>query len=92
MSSGQPLPSLRELLRKEELESYYDSFIQAGARENDLPQLLSFNDQELGELLAAVRMLPFHAVRLKRALRTLRESSENTVSVPDLVNFRSPRY
>lgn len=66
------LPSLHAFLCEQDLGQYYDSFIRAGATDRDVPQLLHLNDNELNEFLSAVRMLPFHAVVLKKGLRVLR--------------------
>ncbi|KAI7877252.1 hypothetical protein K492DRAFT_219112 [Lichtheimia hyalospora FSU 10163] len=71
------LPSLHAFLCDQDLGQYYDSFIRAGATDRDVPQLLHLNDNELNEFLSAVRMLPFHAVVLKKGIRVLRSKINN---------------
>ncbi|KAI8144449.1 hypothetical protein BJV82DRAFT_607377 [Fennellomyces sp. T-0311] len=67
--------SLHTFLANHNLEQYHDAFVKAGATDQDLLQLLHFNDEELNEFLQAVNMLPFHAIKFKRGLRELRVQS-----------------
>lgn len=83
------LPSLHAFLCDQDLGQYYDSFIRAGATDRDVPQLLHLNDNELNEFLSAVRMLPFHAVVLKKGLRVLR-SNQNSEQQPASSSTSSP--
>ncbi|KAI8393695.1 uncharacterized protein BYT42DRAFT_609466 [Radiomyces spectabilis] len=64
--------SLWQFLHTHNISQYYNVFIQAGATDDDLNQLLHFNDQELDEFLQAINVLPFHCIKLKCALRELR--------------------
>ncbi|KAI9493710.1 hypothetical protein BDB00DRAFT_787811 [Zychaea mexicana] len=66
------LPSLHTFLSNHNLERYHEAFVKTGATDQDLLQLLHFNDEELSEFLQAVDMLPFHAIKFKRGLRELR--------------------
>lgn len=66
------IPSLRAFLTAQNLGQYYDAFLEAGATDNDLPQLLRFNDDELNEFISAIHMPLFPALNLKRSLRELR--------------------
>lgn len=57
------------------LTQYQDGFVRAGIatdNEDDLQQLIQFNDEELSEFLNAVNMLPFHSSKFKKSLRELR--------------------
>ncbi|KAJ8660295.1 hypothetical protein O0I10_003752 [Lichtheimia ornata] len=57
------------------LTQYQDGFVRAGIatdNEDDLQQLIQFNDDELSEFLNAVNMLPFHSSKFKKSLRELR--------------------
>ncbi|KAG0170567.1 hypothetical protein DFQ28_001949 [Apophysomyces sp. BC1034] len=73
------MPLLKTFLHEHSLSQYYDAFIKAGATDQDLPQLLHFNDEELAEFLQAVEMLPFHAIKLKKGLRELRTQENNPI-------------
>ncbi|KAI7851270.1 hypothetical protein BDC45DRAFT_516153 [Circinella umbellata] len=64
--------SLHAFLSNYNLEQYYEAFVKSGATDQDLLQLLNFNDEELNDVLQAVNMLPFHAIKFKRGLRELR--------------------
>ncbi|KAG2218357.1 hypothetical protein INT45_012499 [Circinella minor] len=64
--------SLHDFLSNNNLEHYYEAFVKSGATDQDLLQLLNFNDEELNDVLQAVNMLPFHAIKFKRGLRELR--------------------
>ncbi|KAI9316760.1 hypothetical protein BX666DRAFT_2027583 [Dichotomocladium elegans] len=66
------LPTLLEFLRHIQLDQYHHDFCTAGATDNDLPQLVAFDDAELNDIISAVHMLPFHAIKFKKALRDLR--------------------
>ncbi|KAF7730558.1 hypothetical protein EC973_001939 [Apophysomyces ossiformis] len=73
------MPLLRVFLHDNGLAQYYDAFIKAGATDQDLPQLLHFNDEELTEFLQAVDMLPFHAVKMKKCIRELRTQGHTPI-------------
>ncbi|KAI9249174.1 hypothetical protein BDA99DRAFT_524234 [Phascolomyces articulosus] len=64
--------SLHAFLLNHNLDQYYEAFVKSGATDQDLLQLLHFNDEELNDILHAVNMLPFHAIKFKRALRELK--------------------
>ncbi|KAI9303656.1 hypothetical protein BJ944DRAFT_241251 [Cunninghamella echinulata] len=64
--------SLRELLSSQSLEIYYQPLLDAGVIDQDLPELLNLTDEDLTELLQAIHMLPFHAIKLKKAIRDMR--------------------
>ncbi|ORZ18161.1 hypothetical protein BCR42DRAFT_413274 [Absidia repens] len=66
--------SLESFLSTHQLDHYYTSFLEAGATDHDLSHLVQLNDQELSEFLLAMDMLPFHAIKLKKALREFRAS------------------
>ncbi|KAI8883641.1 hypothetical protein K501DRAFT_272510 [Backusella circina FSU 941] len=61
------------------LEQYHEAFINAGATEQDLPQFLEFNEHELDEFLTQMDILPFHLVKLKKALREMKMSPEEDI-------------
>jgi hypothetical protein len=64
--------SLSSFLESLQLQQYHETFIKAGATDQDLPQLIQFNEQELTEFLSAVNMLPFHSIKFKKAIRELK--------------------
>lgn len=68
--------TLESFLNSLQLQQYHDMFIKAGATDQDLPQLIQFNDQELTEFLSALDMLPFHCIKFKKAVRELKVSLE----------------
>lgn len=70
--------TLAAFLEKLNLTQYQDGFVRAGIatdNEDDLQQLIQFNDDELNEFLNAVNMLPFHSSKFKKSLRELRLNS-----------------
>ncbi|CAO3599320.1 unnamed protein product [Absidia cylindrospora] len=81
--------SLEPFLSTHQLDHYYTSFLEAGATDHDLSHLVQLNDQELSEFLLAMDMLPFHAIKLKKALREFRASyrspPQSTTHVDELV-------
>jgi hypothetical protein len=70
------MKTLKEFLSLHKLEQYHEPFIKAGATEQDLPQFLDFNEQELDEFLTQIDILPFHLVKLKKALRETKTIAE----------------
>ncbi|KAI8343861.1 hypothetical protein BC941DRAFT_464100 [Chlamydoabsidia padenii] len=67
-----------------QLEEYYPSFLNAGATDYALPDLLTMNEQELNEIIRAVQMLPFHSIKFKKALREHRDSiPQESTRVPE---------
>jgi hypothetical protein len=62
------------------LELYHEQFLNAGATDQDLSLLVQFNDQEVTEFLSILDMLPFHLIKLKKSLRDLKHSHNNTQS------------
>jgi hypothetical protein len=76
--------SLQSFLNSLQLQQYHETFIKAGATDQDLPQLIQFNDQELAEFLSALDMLPFHSIKFKKAIRELKmsfEQQKNSIEV-----------
>ncbi|KAL0138759.1 hypothetical protein V8B55DRAFT_1517499 [Mucor lusitanicus] len=67
--------TLKDFLEALQLERYHQAFIDAGATDQDLGQIVQFTDQELSEFLAALNMLPFHSIKFKKAVRELNASS-----------------
>lgn len=69
------MQSLKSFLDSIALEQYHEAFINAGATDQDLPQLVAFNEQELCEFLSALDMLPFHSIKFRKSLRELKLGS-----------------
>ncbi|KAI9468085.1 MAG: hypothetical protein EXX96DRAFT_591865 [Benjaminiella poitrasii] len=95
MSIKEQQQDLRSFLKSIDLEQYHKAFIEAGATDRDLPQLMQFNDEELNEFLSALNMLPFHTIRFKKAIKELNhnviEDNNSTilsdVSLPSLQTY-----
>lgn len=68
--------SLYNFLFSIQLQNYYDAFIKAGALDQDLSLLIQFTDNELSEFISALNMLPFHAIKFKKAIRDLNQHSK----------------
>lgn len=68
--------TLKSFLETLQLERYHQAFIDAGATDQDLGQIVQFTEQELAEFLAALNMLPFHSIRFKKAVRELKTSHQ----------------
>ncbi|KAF9164234.1 hypothetical protein DFQ26_001662 [Actinomortierella ambigua] len=69
------IPTLPAFLENCNLSQYLQSFIDAGATEDALPQMLEFDDGDLKELTGSVSMKPFHELLFKRGIKDLRERS-----------------
>ncbi|KAI8642536.1 hypothetical protein BD408DRAFT_416396 [Parasitella parasitica] len=69
--------TLKSFLLTLQLEKYHQAFIEAGATDEDLDQILQFTDQELSEFLKALNMLPFHSIKFKKAVRQLNSSQQS---------------
>ncbi|CAO3614546.1 unnamed protein product [Cunninghamella blakesleeana] len=67
--------SLKGLLDSQNLQVYYQPLLDVGVIDNDLPFLIHLNDNELNELLQAVKMLPFHSIKMKKAIREIRNDT-----------------
>lgn len=67
--------TLKTFLESIQLEQYHEAFLNAGATDQDLPQFIGFNEQEVTEFLSVLDMLPFHAIKFKKRLRELKSSS-----------------
>ncbi|OBZ91247.1 hypothetical protein A0J61_00698 [Choanephora cucurbitarum] len=63
------IQTLQAFLSSIQLDQYYEAFLKAGVTDQDLSLLVQLNDQELAEFLSAVDMLPFHSIKLKRAMK-----------------------
>lgn len=75
------MQTLSSFLSSIALEQYHDTFLNAGATDQDLAQLVTFNDKELAEFMSALDMLPFHSIKFKKCLRQLNvDSSQDIVS------------
>jgi hypothetical protein len=72
------MQSLKSFLDSISLRQYHEQFLNAGATDQDLPQLVQFNEQELTEFLSSLDMLPFHLIKLKKSLRELKQSHSNS--------------
>lgn len=68
--------TLRDFLETLQLERYHQAFIDAGATDQDLGQIVQFSEQELSEFLTALNMLPFHSIKFKKAVRGLNASHQ----------------
>lgn len=80
--------SLELFLTAHQLDQYYQSFINAGATDHDLPHLLALNDQELNEMIHAVQMLPFHSIKFKKALREQRAPESSVrILIPMIISY-----
>lgn len=76
-----------------QLELYHEIFINAGVTDHDWHQFVQFTDEELEEFVSAVNMLPFHAIKFKKAIRKLHmppeTQSETSAEVPNDDNVSS---
>jgi len=67
-------PTLTSFLNKLNLYQYHGLFVNAGVGENDIEQLLSFDEEELKEVMSAISMKPFHSAAFKKGIRELRQT------------------
>ncbi|CAG8436937.1 7631_t:CDS:2 [Ambispora gerdemannii] len=65
-------PTLSEFLHQLNLTQYHGRFVEAGVGENDVEQLIGFDEAELKEVLEAILMKPFHSGLFKKGIRELR--------------------
>ncbi|CAG8477341.1 7564_t:CDS:2 [Ambispora leptoticha] len=65
-------PTLTEFLHQLNLTQYHNRFVEAGVGENDVEQLIGFDEAELKEVLEAILMKPFHSGLFKKGIRELR--------------------
>lgn len=71
----QRITTIRSFLESNQLQQYHSAIMNAGATDQDLSQLVEFDDQELTEFISVLDMLPFHSIKLKKCLRDLKRSS-----------------
>ncbi|CAB5375953.1 uncharacterized protein OCT59_018780 [Rhizophagus irregularis] len=72
-------PTLTSFLNQLNLSQYQGLFVDAGVGENDIEQLLGFDEAELKEVMSAISMKPFHSAAFKKGIRELRQNfSSNT--------------
>jgi hypothetical protein len=70
---------LTSFLNQHNLSQYHGLFVDAGVGENDIEQLLGFDEAELKEVMSAISMKPFHSAVFKKGIRELRQKfSSNT--------------
>ena len=67
-------PTLTSFLNQLNLFQYHDLFVDAGVGENDIEQLLGFDEAELKEVMSAISMKPFHSAAFKKGVRELRQT------------------
>ncbi|CAJ0831596.1 10934_t:CDS:2 [Entrophospora sp. SA101] len=67
-------PSLTTFLHQLNLSQYHHLFAEAGVGENDLEQLIGFDEAELKEVMSAISMKPFHSAAFKKGVRELRQT------------------
>lgn len=67
-------PTLTSFLNTLNLYQYHGLFVNAGVGENDIEQLLSFDEAELKEVMSAIPMKPFHSAAFKKGVRELRQT------------------
>src|ERR1043166_7818825 len=67
-------PTLTSFLHQLNLSQYHALFVDAGVGENDLEQLLGFDEAELKEVMSAISMKPFHSAAFKKGIRELRQN------------------
>jgi hypothetical protein len=67
-------PTLTSFLNQLNLSQYHGLFVDAGVGENDIEQLLGFDEAELKEVMSAISMKPFHSAAFKKGIRELRQS------------------
>ncbi|CAG8552464.1 16088_t:CDS:2 [Funneliformis caledonium] len=67
-------PALTVFLHQLNLSQYHSLFVEAGVGENDLEQLLGFDEAELKEVMSAISMKPFHSAAFKKGIRELRQT------------------
>ncbi|KAL1918717.1 uncharacterized protein VTP21DRAFT_2739 [Calcarisporiella thermophila] len=72
MSTLEIPSTLTELLQRAQLEQCLPSLIDAGVRDNDVWQIISWDEEDLRELLDAAGIKPFHAIALRRYIREIR--------------------
>ncbi|KAF9208910.1 hypothetical protein BGZ49_007116 [Haplosporangium sp. Z 27] len=69
------IPSLPAFLNTFNLSEYLQSFNDAGAPDDAMPQIINFDEDELKSIMDAIPMKPFHAITFRRGIRDLRERS-----------------
>lgn len=74
------MTTIKSFLESIQLEQYYEAFINAGATDGDLEQLVTFNEKELNEFLSVLDMLPFHSIKLKKGLREMKHVDSQRVN------------
>src|SRR3954469_15600886 len=67
-------PTLTSFLNQLNLSQYHGLFVDAGVGENDIEQLLGFDEAELKEVMSAISMKPFHSAAFKKGVRELRQT------------------
>lgn len=67
-------PTLTSFLKQLNLCQYHGLFVDAGVGENDIEQLLDFDEAELKEVMSAISMKPFHSAIFKKGVRELRQT------------------
>jgi hypothetical protein len=81
------MTTIKTFLESIQLQQYYEAFLNAGATDNDLEQLVAFNEKELTEFLYVLDMLPFHSIKLKKGLRELKHSHpQETATTANIVD------
>ena len=73
-------PTLTVFLHQLNLSQYHSLFVEAGVGENDLEQLLGFDEAELKEVMSAISMKPFHSAAFKKGIRELRQNFSSNLS------------
>ncbi|RIA96476.1 hypothetical protein C1645_733226 [Glomus cerebriforme] len=72
-------PTLTSFLNQLNISQYHGLFVDAGVGEDDIEQLLGFDEAELKEVMSAISMKPFHSAAFKKGIRELRQNfSSNT--------------
>ncbi|GBC02479.1 hypothetical protein RclHR1_04640022 [Rhizophagus clarus] len=86
-------PTLTSFLNQLNLSQYHGLFVDAGVGENDIEQLLGFDEAELKEVMSAISMKPFHSAAFKKGIRELRQSfSSNTPMISSCHSYPSLSY
>src|ERR1051325_3244709 len=65
-------PTLTSFLGQLNLSQYHSPFVDAGVGENDVEQLLDFDETSLKEVTDAIPMKIFHSIVFKKGIRELR--------------------
>src|SRR4051794_23870753 len=67
-------PTLTSFLIQLNLSQYHDLFIDAGVGENDIEQLLKFDEANLKEITSAISMKLFHSIVFKKGIKELQQN------------------